>query len=435
MSLTKVSYSMITDAPADVRNFGAVGDGTTDDTAAFVAALAASNCVMIPSDFTMKITDKIELTTSKTIFGQDRKSSVIYSDVDDYAISITDASIPQLSITNLTLRGNTSNTNSAGIYVFGPTVNNLQNLDIKDFSEQGVTFVQSVSSSIKSCLITNVGSAIQIDAGVTFSVSPSIVDVYVSGATNGVYFKGQCVTAYMENFIAESCDKGIYVDHSVGGLCVNPFFEVCTTCIDILNSSAFRIVNPRYNGTVPYWDFNYNSAVPYYQQAQVVVDMTTCAVGGAYRTSPFGVSTINTFEAVELNEKFDNPFYVNPNPGLIAPTEIEIIAEGVYEIEYFINVRNATTSTQWYCARIIADNVEVPGTYLSGGLENSASQRGIVSVSRKVLKYLDAGTILKLQYAASNVNMVIDTLSYSSLPSPTTNGCAGVTVRHTNVVV
>lgn len=39
MALTKVTYSMIEDAPIDVRNFGAVGDGITDDTDAFDEAL------------------------------------------------------------------------------------------------------------------------------------------------------------------------------------------------------------------------------------------------------------------------------------------------------------------------------------------------------------------------------------------------------------
>lgn len=48
MSLTKATYSMIEGAPANVLDFGAVGDGTTDDTAAFLAALTASPNVYVP---------------------------------------------------------------------------------------------------------------------------------------------------------------------------------------------------------------------------------------------------------------------------------------------------------------------------------------------------------------------------------------------------
>lgn len=41
MSLTKASYSMITGAPVNVKDFGAVGDGVVNDTAALVLAAAA----------------------------------------------------------------------------------------------------------------------------------------------------------------------------------------------------------------------------------------------------------------------------------------------------------------------------------------------------------------------------------------------------------
>ena len=49
MALTKVSYSMITGTPANIMDFGAVGDGITDDSDAVIAAFAASDCVFFPN--------------------------------------------------------------------------------------------------------------------------------------------------------------------------------------------------------------------------------------------------------------------------------------------------------------------------------------------------------------------------------------------------
>jgi hypothetical protein len=63
MSLTKVSYSMITGAPVNVMDFGAVGDGIADDTAAVQAAfdyVIANNAPLIAAN-TFLINGKISI--------------------------------------------------------------------------------------------------------------------------------------------------------------------------------------------------------------------------------------------------------------------------------------------------------------------------------------------------------------------------------------
>lgn len=66
MSLTKASYSMITGAPANVLDFGAVDDGVTDCFSAFVAAVAASDSVYVPPG-TYALSDMVELTAGKSV--------------------------------------------------------------------------------------------------------------------------------------------------------------------------------------------------------------------------------------------------------------------------------------------------------------------------------------------------------------------------------
>jgi hypothetical protein len=64
MSLTKVTYSMITGAPASVLDYGAVGNGSTDDTAAVQAALDSGALnVVFPAGYTYLVDGGLLVTT------------------------------------------------------------------------------------------------------------------------------------------------------------------------------------------------------------------------------------------------------------------------------------------------------------------------------------------------------------------------------------
>ena len=82
MSLTKASYSMITGAPVNVKDYGAVGDGSTDDTAAMQAAITAvattGQGLYVPAG-TYKITSAMTSTGHLNMFGDGEKSIISFS--------------------------------------------------------------------------------------------------------------------------------------------------------------------------------------------------------------------------------------------------------------------------------------------------------------------------------------------------------------------
>lgn len=78
MALTKVSYSMITGAPANPLDFGAVGDGVADDTAAVQAVLNTDR----PIDWgngTYRITSTVSRTAASDVFWQGDGATILYN--------------------------------------------------------------------------------------------------------------------------------------------------------------------------------------------------------------------------------------------------------------------------------------------------------------------------------------------------------------------
>jgi hypothetical protein len=77
MALTKATYAMIEGAPNNPLDFGAIGDGVADDTAALNAWLAAGGGYLPRG--TYKITSSITLSNNCVIRGEGRGKSIITS--------------------------------------------------------------------------------------------------------------------------------------------------------------------------------------------------------------------------------------------------------------------------------------------------------------------------------------------------------------------
>tara|TARA_R110000868_G_scaffold144242_2_gene363089 strand:+ start:1407 stop:2993 length:1587 start_codon:yes stop_codon:yes gene_type:complete len=108
MALTKATYSMIVGAPANVRDFGAVGDGVTDDTDAFKDALAVATVVYVPPGIYL-ITDNISLDIGRCLYGHSQRfsSQIVVSSTSGMtgaAFYLADSS----SIQNLYIYSNTA---------------------------------------------------------------------------------------------------------------------------------------------------------------------------------------------------------------------------------------------------------------------------------------------------------------------------------------
>ena len=86
MSLTKVSYSMVTGAPANVLDFGADLTGVDDSTAAINAALAASDIVYMPPGI-YKTTASINVGAQQQLYGASGETK-IYSNLSSGVAAI-----------------------------------------------------------------------------------------------------------------------------------------------------------------------------------------------------------------------------------------------------------------------------------------------------------------------------------------------------------
>lgn len=85
MSLTKVTFSMIDGAVVNVRDYGAVGDGVANDTAAYLAAIATGKDVYFPQGTYIVAPTTLSasaresaavLSTNQTIFGDGAESVI-----------------------------------------------------------------------------------------------------------------------------------------------------------------------------------------------------------------------------------------------------------------------------------------------------------------------------------------------------------------------
>lgn len=190
MSLTKVSYSMITGATANVLDYGATGNGITDDTVAIQAALnSGASCIFIPEGVYI-ISDTLQVPTRTTVRGASAA-------MNQYSRS---------QVTGAVLKVAASALSGSKAVIQAGQASELGNIELHN-------------------LVIDITNANSTAIGVKKETCNHFVmmNIYVSASTSAstqiAYFNGNGTHGYFENLNLMGGKYSIYMDNTSGREC------------------------------------------------------------------------------------------------------------------------------------------------------------------------------------------------------------------------
>jgi hypothetical protein len=140
-----------------VKDFGATGDGTTDDAAAIQAAVDAARRVYFPEQTGAfyKCATPITLRQDTTLEGANKQNTVVkFFGCSGFIADSAGAGTYDIQIRNLSIIGNGSGTTTDGIRIDGTSANFgrvcLDNLIVNTFTRNGVSLIRPIVSEIRS---------------------------------------------------------------------------------------------------------------------------------------------------------------------------------------------------------------------------------------------------------------------------------------------
>jgi hypothetical protein len=164
MSLTKATYSMIDGAPANVLDFGATGDGTTDDSAAIQAAVNASRSVYFPqpTGAFYRCNSPIVLRQDNVIVGANKQNTVVkFFGCSGFTATSSGPGAYDIQVRNLFIEGDGVGATSDGLVIDGTSANfgrvDVDNVVISGFGRDGLKFIKPIVSQIRLVQSSNNG--------------------------------------------------------------------------------------------------------------------------------------------------------------------------------------------------------------------------------------------------------------------------------------
>jgi hypothetical protein len=193
MSLTKVTYSMISGATYNVLDYGAVGDGATDATAAIQLAVAAANAsggtVFFPAGTylvgAIASVSIITMSDNTVVLGEGAGNTVIFlADTSNKNI-ISAVDKENVSVKNLTINCNGANQTTGNGIVFEGVVNfYIDSVELLNARNNGILFQYGTRRSQDGILSNSVIDKTYVNHCIALSGDPGTG--VVSGAKNVV---------------------------------------------------------------------------------------------------------------------------------------------------------------------------------------------------------------------------------------------------------
>jgi parallel beta-helix repeat protein len=219
-TIDTTSFSRRAEQPANILapQFGAVGDGVANDTAALAAAIATGRDVIIPEG-TYRFAGPMPVTTAnQTIRGVGRRSVLVKTNTGDGI---------QVTANNVTLRDFSIETSSSGFTVAAGDTNASANFD--GFTTQGLWITCTSTGDAQGIRTAHVDNIRLLDNTLTApnATGTSSFGINVSSSLRSTYrciIRGNTVDGFYDSITLTGTGSGLRLRHHVdGNIVTRPF--------------------------------------------------------------------------------------------------------------------------------------------------------------------------------------------------------------------